>query len=76
MPEPKPSNTRPLTRMNEARCAQCPPDRVCAWDCIQGASPMDIIIGAALEQGESWALQAPDASRETVSQALWEMYNG
>ena len=76
MPEKTQATVRPLTRMNEARCAQCPPERLCAWDCIQGASPMDMIIGAALEQSDNWALHAPDASHETVSRALWEVYNG
>jgi hypothetical protein len=33
---------------NPARCASCPPDRVCAWSCEQGLSIPDIEVGAQL----------------------------
>jgi hypothetical protein len=63
--------TRLLTRANEARCQNCPPDRVCAWACVQGAGIEDILIGAVLEQSQSWALQ----NSEPAIPALWEAFN-
>ncbi|GAB4415300.1 MAG: hypothetical protein Kow00106_10700 [Anaerolineae bacterium] len=68
--------SRLLERANEARCAQCPPERVCAWACVQGINRADAIAGAVLEQSHSWARQAPVAGLAAVQQALWEMYNG
>lgn len=65
-------SARLLTRANECRCQNCPPDRVCAWACVQGAGTEDILIGAVLEQSRSWALQA---SESTEQQVLWEMFN-
>lgn len=62
---------RLLTRASESRCKHCPPDRVCAWDCVQGAGYEDIVIGAVLEQSKSWALEQPDP----VCRALWDTYN-
>lgn len=64
------------TRASEARCKNCPPDRVCAWDCVQGASYEDILIGAVLEQSQSWALEDPaEAGLEPMRNALWETFN-
>ncbi len=65
------------TCSSATRCAQCPPDRVCAWACVQGAGYTDILIGAVLEQSDSWALQdAVDPGLEPTNQALWESFNG
>lgn len=64
-------------RASEARCAQCPPDRVCAWACIQGAGYADIVIGAMLEQSGGWAFQGADApAPDPAARALWESFNG
>lgn len=64
-------------RPSEACCAQCPPDRVCAWACVQGAGYPDIVVGAMLEQGESWVLRdVVDPALEAINQALWESFNG
>lgn len=65
------------TRASDARCAHCPPERVCAWSCVQGMNNADIVTGAALEQSQTWALEhgeAPDM--QAAQQALWELYNG
>jgi hypothetical protein len=62
-----------LVRATESRCQNCPPDRVCAWACVQGAGVEDIMIGAVLEQSQSWALNSSEA--ETVGQNLWEVFN-
>jgi hypothetical protein len=64
-----------LTRANQARCQYCPPERVCAWTCVQGAGSADILVGAVLEQSTSWALQAPEPGLEAVRQGLWDTFN-
>lgn len=65
--------THLLARASECRCRNCPPDRVCAWGCVQGASIADIVIGAALFlQG---AAAIPDPGIEPARQALWACYN-
>lgn len=59
------------------RCRNCPPDCICAWSCIQGAGIEEIVIGAALDEGQLWAqAQASAPGSEVVSRALWETYNG
>jgi hypothetical protein len=72
-------SARLLSRMNAYRCGDCPPERVCAWDCIQGAGVEDIMIGAVLEQGQSWALEAGTPHREpgqeATNRALWDIFN-
>ncbi|NDJ76027.1 MAG: hypothetical protein GYB65_07190 [Chloroflexi bacterium] len=72
-PEKNQPDYRLLTRMSESRCKDCPPDRVCAWGCIQGAGTADILIGAVLEQSQSWATETTEPSPE--SQALWDTFN-
>ena len=52
--------TRLNTRASAYRCQDCPPDRVCAWACTQGANLEEIVAGAVLmEEGKL----APAASR-------------
>jgi len=76
MPTDHPPRARLLARSSECRCENCPPDRVCAWACVQGTSYADIVIGAMLEESQSWALQPPtEAAQDTVQQALWETFN-
>jgi len=64
-----------LNCMNESRCQNCSPDRVCAWDCIQGAGIEDILIGAVLEQSLDWALFSEQPESQPVHQALWDSFN-
>ena len=64
-------------RATDAQCAQCPPDRVCAWSCVQGAGVTDIVIGAMLEQSDGWAFEGADAPEIAApARALWETFNG
>lgn len=66
---------RLLTRANENRCQHCPPERICAWACVQGAGFEDIVIGAMLERGDSWALRYAQPDAHAAQQAMWELYN-
>ena len=66
---------RLLTHASGCRCENCPPDRVCAWACVQGTNVVDILIGAVLEQSQDWALQPVKAGLEAPQQALWESFN-
>lgn len=69
-------STRLLPRSTESRCRTCPPERVCAWDCVQGAGAADIVTGAALEQSANWALDSTTPpGTGAISRALWEVYN-
>lgn len=70
-----PLSIRLLTRANESRCQNCPPDRVCAWACVQGTSQRDILVGAVLEQSRSWALESPGTESDTAEQGLWKAFN-
>jgi len=75
----KPHDPQPTlkARARESCCAHCPPERVCAWSCVQGTSAADIVLGALLEQSDSWALRLPpEAGLEADRQALWESFNG
>ncbi len=73
-PKPQPS-IRLLTHARESRCQNCPPDRVCAWACVQGTSQWDILVGAVLEQSRSWALESSGTESNTAERALWETFN-
>lgn len=64
------------TCASESACAHCPPDRVCAWACIQGTNCADIVTGAVLEQSHNWALDDMPEPGTPVEPALWEMFNG
>lgn len=67
---------RLLARATASRCTQCPPDRVCAWACVQGMNVEDIVIGAMLERGDDWAFQpVTEAGQEANKDALWDVYN-
>lgn len=76
MASPNEQSTRLLQRATDARCKHCPPERVCAWDCVQGAGFMDIVIGAMLEQQSNWALRPHDLGQEATREALMETFNG
>jgi hypothetical protein len=63
------------TTASRYQCDCCPPDRVCAWACVQGAGVMDIIAGAslALEGVPDGTHAAPEPPG--CDPALWDCYN-
>lgn len=57
-------------------CADCPPERVCAWGCLQGAGVAEIVIGAALAlDGLPDPGLPPSPGEEHTRRALWESFN-
>lgn len=63
------------TTASRYQCACCPPQRVCAWDCVQGAAVPDILYGAVLAlEGVSLGTGGMRGSEPTHA-ALWECYN-
>lgn len=67
---------RLLARASAYRCATCPPERVCAWACIQGAGMEDIVAGAALAERLGPLPTGPQVEDITsVRLCLWERYN-
>ncbi len=72
MLNPCETHVRVREAASPARCAACPPDRVCAWDCEQGLSVPDIEHGAQLlREGK---LATPTLAPEAEA-ALWARYN-
>jgi hypothetical protein len=69
------ASIRILTAASQFRCDRCPPERVCAWGCLQGAGIEEIVIGAALvlenAPGPAWTDQGLLPSQE----ALWDSFN-
>ncbi len=61
------------SRASAYQCRTCPPGRVCAQNCIQGASVADIIVGASLALGSS--THAAEMEQAGTRQALWNLYN-
>ena len=71
-----PAGVRVLTRASAIRCQSCPPERVCAWACVQGAGMEEIVVGAAL--AERLAALQPEPRPEDIgfaSAGIWECYN-
>ena len=59
--------------VNQDRCADCPPDRVCAWDCAQGQGVLEAMMGEALaEQAQLKRQLEPEV--ESIEQSLYEIY--
>ena len=59
--------------VDQDRCADCPPERVCAWDCEQGQGVLEIMMGEAL--AEQARLPLPTESEaEPGQQVLYEIY--
>ncbi len=64
---------RAIEPVDQSRCDDCPPERVCAWDCEQGQGVLEIMMGEAL---------ADDARRPNktepdvvvIERALYEIY--
>ncbi|HEC24365.1 MAG TPA: hypothetical protein ENI95_15785 [Chloroflexi bacterium] len=63
------------TRASPSRCRDCPPERVCAWACVQGAGIEDIVIGAVLALEGLSAPPALPEGAEPSRAALWESFN-
>ncbi len=57
--------------MDPARCKDCPPERVCAWDCEQGQGVLEIMMGEALAE---LARVSSPSEPEPAQQALYEIY--
>ncbi len=59
--------------IDPSRCEDCPPERVCAWDCEQGQGVLEILMGEALaEQARlDWSLAS---EVKQVEQMLYEVY--
>ncbi len=57
--------------VDQERCNECPPGRVCAWDCAQGQGVLEIMMGEALAEQARVALPV---DREPTQQALYEIY--
>jgi hypothetical protein len=57
--------------VDQSRCDDCPPERVCAWDCEQGQGVLEIMMGEAL--AEQARLMQPVGS-EPTQQALYDIY--
>jgi hypothetical protein len=77
--EPTMLTTLPLKYRATAsayQCAVCPPDRVCAWSCVQGAGMEDIVMGAVLAAEGKLKTPAPIYNpAEANAAALWESFN-
>ena len=68
-------NFRLQTRARACRCRDCPPDRVCAWDCVQGMNMADIVIGATLALERQINIPDPEEENSFVFEGLWRTYN-
>ena len=58
--------------VDQERCKNCPPDRVCAWDCEQGQGVLEILMGEAL--ADQAKLNWPDKPSVEPEQILYEIY--
>jgi hypothetical protein len=59
--------------VDQERCDNCPPERVCAWDCEQGQGVLEIMMGEALADQAREPLELePDA--DPIERALYEIY--
>lgn len=62
------------TMASQHCCDDCPPERVCAWGCVQGAGIEEAIIGAALAlEGAPGVPFSPGS--EPTRAALWDSFN-
>lgn len=73
MSDPIRLSPRLHTRASESRYRHCPPERVCAWACVQGIGIPDVVIGAALALAD--VPGSGDPGIEPTRQALWDRYN-
>ncbi len=65
------------TRASSAQCASCPPDRVCAWACVQGANMEEVAAGAYLMAVGRLNPALPPVAPEiqTVEDEVFEGFN-
>lgn len=67
-----PKAVRPV---DQDRCADCPPERVCAWDCEQGRGVLEIMMGEALAEQARRAARTPiGLDAEPIERVLYEIY--
>ncbi len=59
--------------VEQERCDNCPPERVCAWDCEQGQGVLEIMMGEALAEQARLAWPV-DVEPEPTQQALYDIY--
>ena len=59
--------------VDQVCCDDCPPERVCAWDCEQGQGVLEILMGEALADQARRAWQNTPGS-EPTQQALYDIY--
>lgn len=65
------------TTASAYRCQDCPPDRVCAWGCIQGAGVEEIIITASLAlEDDRWSLKMPQPPEQSQDNAEPDSFMG
>ena len=68
---------REVEPVDQARCDDCPPERVCAWDCEQGQGVLEIMMGEALAAEARAASLTPITTEpdvEPIERALYEIY--
>lgn len=63
--------TKAIEPVDQARCDDCPPERVCAWDCEQGRGVLEILMGEALAEQARKPIEPDD---EPIERALYEIY--
>ncbi len=68
-------NVRIKYTQSPRRCATCPPDRVCAWSCIQGASVEDLIVGLVLQSQGKLTPPYPEPGVLESHSAIAEAFN-
>ncbi len=75
MPDEHETTLRIRTSASAYCCECCPPERACAWACLQGAGVEEIVIGAALAlEGVPGAAVTPGA--DPAHAAMWDSFNG
>ena len=79
--ENEPRNTQyappEIGPVDQARCDDCPPERVCAWDCEQGQGVLEVMMGEALAAEARVASLTPiktESDAEPIERALYEIY--
>lgn len=71
----QPCSAHLLQHANESRCQHCPPDRICAWACVQGTGIADIVVGAVLEQSMHQVTARTEPGEAFINRALMDTYN-
>ncbi len=72
---PTEDTQRTINPVDQSRCDDCPPERVCAWDCEQGQGVLEILMGEALaDQARSAAQKSIESEDEPIEKVLYEIY--